>query len=240
MIDPTEAEPGTPSHLAQNVSAFARRFARASANELVLDGRKVLVKTLSQGLPHLSFNRTRTALLRMAGIRIGVGSWMMGTLNITGPGDVRTLLSIGDGTLVTGPLHVDLGASVRIGRGVRLGHDVMLLTIDHEIGPSSHRCGRLLAAPIAIGHGAWLGSRVTVLPGTSVGAGAVVAAGAVVSRDVPPNTLVAGVPARFVRDLDGDAPRSERRERAVLLEEEREANWSGDRRTGPGCAVVEH
>jgi acetyltransferase-like isoleucine patch superfamily enzyme len=50
----------------------------------------------------------------------------------------------------------------------------------------------------------WIASRVTVLPGVSIGDGSVVAAGAVVSRDVAPNTLVAGVPAKFVRALPVD------------------------------------
>ena len=56
----------------------------------------------------------------------------------------------------------------------------------------------------AIGEGAWIGARSVVLPGVSIGNGAVVAAGAVVTRDVPANTLVGGVPAQHLRHLDGD------------------------------------
>jgi len=130
----------------------------------------------------------------------------MGPLDLTGTGRLAELFSIGDDTFVTGPLHVDLGAAVRIGDRVRIGHHVALLTVDHEIGPSEQRCGNVLVAPVIIGDGAWLASRVTILPGVSVGNGSIVAAGAVVTHDVPPNTLVAGVPARVVRDLPEDAP----------------------------------
>jgi acetyltransferase-like isoleucine patch superfamily enzyme len=56
---------------------------------------------------------------------------------------------------------------------------------------------------VTIGSGVWIASRVTVLPGVRIGDGAVVAAGAVVARDVPAHTLVGGVPARVIRSLDG-------------------------------------
>jgi maltose O-acetyltransferase len=201
-----------PGHGAEG-SAWRRRLGelgqhlvRAGKDEALFDPRQVLVRAMTRALPHLSFNRTRTALLRASGLRLGHGALVMGPLNVTGPGDLNELLSIGDDTFITGPLHVDLGAPVRIGNCVRTGHHVVLLTIDHEIGPAEYRCGRLVAAPITIGDGVWIGSRVTVLPGVTIGAGAVIAAGATVVRDVPPNTLAGGVPAKVVRDLDSDAP----------------------------------
>ncbi len=77
----------------------------------------------------------------------------------------------------------------------------MVLTRSHEIGPPAHRAFTPHARPINIGSGVWLGSRTTILPGITIGAGAVVAAGSVVCHDVPRNTMVAGVPARFVKQL---------------------------------------
>ncbi|HEV3191817.1 MAG TPA: DapH/DapD/GlmU-related protein [Polyangiaceae bacterium] len=140
----------------------------------------------------------------------------MGAVEVTGPGSVVELFSVGEDCSITGPLHVDLGAAVVIGNRVRLGHQVALLTMDHEMGPSESRCGRLVAAPIAIGDGVWIASRVTILPGVTIGKGAVVAAGAVVTHDVAPDTLVAGVPARLVRKLDEEVPpRSQRLSRVV-------------------------
>jgi maltose O-acetyltransferase len=102
-------------------------------------------------------------------------------------------------------LHIDLMAPVRIGNHVYMGYDVTLITVDHAISPAAQRCGTLVHGPIEIGDGAWIGSRAMVLPGVRIGRGAVVAAGAIVTKDVAPNTLVAGVTARFVRDLDTES-----------------------------------
>jgi serine acetyltransferase len=135
----------------------------------------------------------------------------MGPIRLTGAGDRGELFSIGTDSIITGPLHVDLGASVHIGNRVYIGHDVTLLTVDHEIGSTKQRCGGHDRLPIIIRDGVWLGSRVTILPGVNVGEGAVVAAGAVVARDVPPDTLVAGVPAEVVRELDLGVPSSIRK-----------------------------
>ena len=186
---------------------FGTRVARAWADETSIDPRRVTGEVMSRLLPHFAFNRTRTVFLRAMGLRIGVGSRIMGPLYISGPGDARELFSVGESSFISCPLHVDLGAEIRIGSRVQLGHHVVLLTLDHEIGSADDRCGPLTTGPITIGDGAWIASRVTVLPGVTIGHGAVVAAGAVVHRDVPPNTLVAGVPAKPVRTLPAD-PRS--------------------------------
>jgi maltose O-acetyltransferase len=153
------------------------------------------------GLPHLSFNYLRTSIWRAAGLRVGERSRIMGPLHITGNGPWQDRLVIGRGTFLTGPVRIDLGAPVHIGDRVRIGHGVTLLTIDHEIGGPEQRCSTTCARPIRIGDGVWLASGCLILPGVSIGRGAVVAAGAVVTRDVPPDTLVAGMPARVVRSL---------------------------------------
>jgi maltose O-acetyltransferase len=189
------------------------RLARAALGEIEFDARKVFGSVVSELLPHLAFQRARTALLRSAGFRIGARSMFLGTLHTTGPGPI-SLLSIGEDTIVTGPLHVDLGAKVTIGNRVQIGLDVSLLTLDHEIGPTERRCGPLLSAPIVIEDGVWIASRVMILPGVTIGRGSIVAAGAVVAHDVPADTLVGGVPARPVRDLTHEAPPSSRRQRA--------------------------
>ena len=118
------------------------------------------------------------------------------------------------------PLYSDHGLNIRVGRnvfinqacvlndigGIEIGDDVMigprvsLLTAGHPLDPERRR-RQVVAAPIAIGRNVWLGAGATVLQGVTVGADAVVAAGAVVTRDVPPRTLVAGVPARVLREI---------------------------------------
>jgi maltose O-acetyltransferase len=187
----------------KRASIFGSRLARASLEEVVpVHPRKIVAESLASLFPSQTFNRTRTALLRAAGVRVGDRSLLQGPIRLTGNGNPCELLSIGEDTLITGVLHADLGAPIRIGRSVRIGHDVSLLTVNHAIGERWLRSGTSIFGAIEIGDGAWIASRVTVLPGVKIGAGSVVAAGAVVTRDVEPNTLVAGVPARVVRRLD--------------------------------------
>jgi maltose O-acetyltransferase len=165
---------------------------------------------LAATLPSPAFSTTRTALYRAAGVSIGRESLVQGAMWITGVGNGAELLTIGDHTLITRGLHVDVGAAVRIGNYVRIGHDVAILTVNHAVGSYDFRAGPRFFAEVTIEDGCWIGSRCTLLPGVVIGRGAIVAAGAVVSRSVPPDTLVAGVPARIVRELplDGEGPRA--------------------------------
>lgn len=113
------------------------------------------------------------------------------------------------------PQHVHIGDDCFVGRGcelwahsaeadIRLGHHVLLgpgvliTTLGHD--PQDPQRG-VLAKPVRVGDRAWLGARCVILPGVTVGEGAVVAAGAVVAEDVPPWTLVGGVPAKAIRSL---------------------------------------
>jgi maltose O-acetyltransferase len=166
-----------------------------------------ILAQVAAGFPAQSFGRTRTALLRRAGIKIGASSLVQGPIRVTGEGNPCEHISIGTFTLISGSLHCDIGAPLSIGSRVRIGHDVSLLTVDHRVGPEEMRSGQRRFGSIEIGDGAWLASRVVVLPGVRIGAGAIVAAASVVTRDVPANTLAAGVPARVVRDLsrNGDS-----------------------------------
>jgi acetyltransferase-like isoleucine patch superfamily enzyme len=91
-------------------------------------------------------------------------------------------------------------APITIGDDVMIAHRVNLITSGHPVPPGQRR-DAITAAPITIGTNVWIGAAATVLPGVTIGAGSMVAAGAVVTRDVPPATLVAGNPARVVREL---------------------------------------
>jgi acetyltransferase-like isoleucine patch superfamily enzyme len=122
------------------------------------------------------------------------------------------------------PLYCDHGLNIRVGRnvfinqacmlndigGIEIGDDVMisprvsLLTAGHPLEPGRRR-RQIVAAPIAIERNVWLGAGATVLQGVTIGSDAVVAAGAILTRDVPPRTLVAGVPARVLREIDAEA-----------------------------------
>ena len=98
----------------------------------------------------------------------------------------------------TGCTMQDQGG-VYIDDGALIGHHATLVTLNHDLDPD-HR-GDLHPAPIHIGKRAWLGANVTVLPGVSIGDGAVIAAGAVVTKNVPANTIAAGIPAKILRTI---------------------------------------
>jgi maltose O-acetyltransferase len=139
--------------------------------------------------------RTRLRLLRLAGIEV-VNAIVEGGCFFFGAD-----IAIGDHTMINQGCHFDTRARIEIGAGAGIASEVMLCTSTHDIGAAEKRWGAYRTAPISVGAGAWLGSRALVLPGVTIGGGAVVAAGAVVTSDVEPNALYAGVPARRVRDL---------------------------------------
>jgi acetyltransferase-like isoleucine patch superfamily enzyme len=163
---------------------------------------RLAAEAISRTLPQLAFGRARTAALRALGMKLGAHTTVLGPLRISGQGDIRRLIFVGDEVVITGPLHIDMGAEVHIGHRVFIGHDVALLTVNHRIGSSQRRCADVVLAPVVVGEGVWIASRVTVLPGVTIGSGTVIGAGSVVTRDVPPNVLAVGSPARVVRSLD--------------------------------------
>lgn len=88
---------------------------------------------------------------------------------------------------------------ITIGDGALIGHRVVLATINHGLLPDERQCNH--PAAITIGRNVWIGSGSIVLPGINIGENAVVGAGAVVTKDVEPGTVVAGVPARFIKTV---------------------------------------
>ncbi len=152
-----------------------------------------------------------------------------GRINALPPGEfdaMRELLAeltgraIDPTVRVLPPFHVDTGRHLRIGRnvfvnhgctamdfgGIDIGDDVLigpnvhLISSGHPLDPATRRRS-VTVAPVRIGRGVWIAAGATVLQGVTVGDDAVVGAGAVVTKDVPPRTLVAGVPAQVVRYL---------------------------------------
>lgn len=154
--------------------------------------------------PHFSFSRLRTTLYRWCGVRIGARSLILDRIELAGGGRVWERLTIGADCQITAPLYADLNAEIRIGDHVAVGHHVVLITTSHDLGDPRHRCGWPRYEPIRLEDGCWIGARATILPGVTIGRGSVVAAGAVVTSDVPPHTVVGGVPARVLKTLDPD------------------------------------
>lgn len=122
-----------------------------------------------------------------------------------------------DSTTVFVPFYTNFGKFIRIGKKVFINHacsfldmggitiedevligpKVNLITENHPIDPNDRRT--LITKPVTIKRKAWIGAGATILPGVTVGENAIVAAGAVVSRDVPDNTIVGGVPAKVIK-----------------------------------------
>jgi len=109
-------------------------------------------------------------------------------------------ITVGDNVFINQGCHfMDMGG-ISIGNDVMIGPKVNLVSAGHPLSPAERRNG-IVARPISIGNNVWIGAAATILPGVTIADDAVVAAGAVVSRDVPAGTLVAGVPARVLKHL---------------------------------------
>ena len=88
---------------------------------------------------------------------------------------------------------------ITIGDNVLIGHNVVLATLDHNTCVSKR--AELFAAPIVIEDNVWIGANATVTSGVTIGKGSIVAAGAVVTKDVPKYSIVGGIPAKVIREL---------------------------------------
>lgn len=106
-------------------------------------------------------------------------------------------IRIGKDVFINSGCHFQDQGGIEIGDGVLIGHNVVLATINHDLNPAMNRKNHY--APIKIGAHVWIGANATVLSGVTIGDWAVVAAGAVVTRDVPAMTVVGGVPAKVLK-----------------------------------------
>lgn len=150
----------------------------------------------------------------------------------TDPDIARYLLaqvigSVGEGVDIRPPLRVDYGHNITIGDGswvnfgltaldvapIVIGQDVLigpncsLYTAIHPTEPGPRRAKWESAAPITLGDNVWLGGSVVICPGVTIGENTIVGAGAVVTRDIPANSIAVGNPARVIRALDPTLPR---------------------------------
>ena len=88
---------------------------------------------------------------------------------------------------------------IEIGNNVLIGHQTVIATLNHDLAPEKR--WNMLPAPVKIGNNVWIGSHATILSGVTIGDNAVIAAGAVVTKDVAANTVVAGIPAKLIKTI---------------------------------------
>lgn len=139
--------------------------------------------------------------------------------------EIRDLFSeltgseLDESTRVTPPFYTDFGRNIKLGKNVfinhactfmdrggitieddtKIGPKANLITSNHPLDPDRRK--ELISTPIWIKKNVWIGAAATILPGVTVGENSVIAAAAVVTQDVPSNTVVAGVPAKVIRTL---------------------------------------
>jgi len=145
--------------------------------------------------------------------------------NSADPAEIRNLLSqitdttIDDSVAVFTPLYINYGKHTKIGKNVfinfnctfldlggitieddvLIGPNVSILSEGHPVSPECRHS--LVPKSIHIKKNAWIGAGATILQGVTIGENAIVAAGAVVSKDVPDNVIVGGIPAKFIKDI---------------------------------------
>lgn len=131
-----------------------------------------------------------------------------------------TAKPVGEGFRLETPFYTDFGKNISVGNNVFInagckfqdqggiyigdqtfiGHNVVLATLDHDIDPEKRYM--LHSAPIHIGRRVWIGSNVVVTKGVTIGDNSVIAAGAVVTKDIPANVVAGGVPARILKKIE--------------------------------------
>lgn len=95
-------------------------------------------------------------------------------------------------------------APVTVGDHVMIGPNTLITTVNHPLSPKGRRAHLGQAKPVKIGNDVWIGGNCTILPGVTIGNNVVIAAGAVVTKDVPDNCVVGGVPAKIIREIEDD------------------------------------
>ena len=115
-------------------------------------------------------------------------------------------IHIGKNVFIHACCHFQDHGGVTLGDGCQIGHNVVFATLNHGMAPEDR--GTTYPAPIRLGKNVWVGSNATILQGVSIGDNSIVAAGAVVTRDVPENVIVAGVPAKIIKTIDSTSVKS--------------------------------
>jgi len=171
------------------------RGCNPEAQSLMPNSYKTALLYLSlKALGHFPFQWVRKFILRHPfGADIASSAVLYGGFEVRSP----RKLKIGANTVIGHRATLDARGGLTIGQNVNLSSEVMIWTAQHDYRDPGFGT---MFKPVAINDHAWLGPRCIILPGVTIGAGAVIAAGAVVTKDVEPYTVVGGVPAQKIAD----------------------------------------
>ncbi len=164
-----------------------------------------LIRILGELLLYLTnswVNRMPCHSFRLWWYRVAMGFEILprATINLGTRFDCRRHFRIGKNSVVNQNCRLDPRGELTIGDNVSISEEVVILTADHDTRSSSLE-GRVRA--VSIEDYVWIGTRAMILPGVSIGKGAIVAAGAVVTKSVSPLAIVAGVPAKVIGERQG-------------------------------------
>lgn len=149
-------------------------------------------RMLASWLPYFVGNGWRLRLATFFGLKTNGGVSLYPTANIWAPWNI----SMGMHVAIDDSVYLYSADKITIGSKVAISREAMICTASHDI---TRGCRPLKTAPIEISDGVWIGARAIILPGVKLGEGAVVAAGAVVTKDVPAWHVVGGNPAKFIK-----------------------------------------
>lgn len=154
-----------------------------------------LVNKIFVGTSHFAVKRK---LLNAAGIITGENTKVVGPIECTGK------LTIGSDCWIGKNFKVNGNRCVQIGNNCDIAPEVTFQTGGHLIGTSERRAGKGCKFSQSVGDGTWIGGRSTILNETKIGNSCVIASCACVTKNVPDNSLVGGVPAKLIRELSDD------------------------------------
>lgn len=158
--------------------------------------KRIVIYIVNHVLAGTRYFSAKKKFLRSIGYEIGENTKIVGPIHNTGT------LCIGANCWIGCNLTVHGNGVVMIGDNCDIAPDVAFLTGGHRIGGHGRRAGEGESYHITVGSGVWIGSGVTILSNTTIGDGSVIAACACVTKDVPADTLAAGVPAKVVKEYE--------------------------------------
>jgi maltose O-acetyltransferase len=153
---------------------------------------------------HRSDNQLRAFLLAKAGVNIGTCRVWDG-IEIR-PIGAASRITIGKGCFINSSVRLECApeVTIKIGDRVQIGSRCSFETMNHSVVLLEKNKRDGFPKSIVVEDDVWIASRVSILPGVTIGKGSVIAAGAVVTKDVPPFSLVGGIPARIIRQIDSN------------------------------------